>query len=145
MAVTVPEAPSRSPLRWDVVAWRLIGSLAVVFAAMVVSVLPVGAHWWNSRGARLVCEEIPGWQVRAVQGGWAEPNECLYTDATGRTMAHLSATLGPPNWFEPRTSFVVSTVVLVVIWGLAFVALWFIWHAGRARRLPRDAGRILVA
>jgi hypothetical protein len=67
-------------------------------------------------------------------------------DQEGRFVSSTEqATIGPPNWFEPRTSFVVATVVLVVIWGLVLVALWFIWHAGRARRLPRDAGRILVA
>ena len=146
MAVTVPDAPDRHPVRWDVVAWRLVGSAAVVVAALLATGLLVAAHSWTSWGARLECQEIPGYRARVVRGGWAEANECHYTDAASRTMdARPSPTLGPPNWFEPRLSFVVVTILLVTTWGLTLVALRAIWRTGRVHRPPRDPGRVLVA
>jgi hypothetical protein len=145
-AVVVPETSPGSPIRWGVVAWRLAGSAAVLVVALVFSVVPVAFHSWNSWGARLECDEVPGWTPRVSRGGWAEPSMCYYRDPVGRTMdATPSPTLGPPNMLEPRLSFAATVGVLALVWALAIVALWVIWHTGRARRGPLDAGRMLVA
>lgn len=114
---------------------RITGMVAFVLFAAFVTLTAGAWHAWNVHGARLSCPlpstvlpDAEGYTVRAAQGGWAEPDSCVYEAADGRPRADLmNVSVGPVDVFDPLWSFIVASGIVVAMWTLALIGCWWTW------------------